>query len=155
MSFQDEELIKRIQKGLANEKFIFEMLNKTNVKTNNSVIKLILNQLALDSKKHESMLKIILSLLNPLENAIVEEGEEFHKIIEQHIKFEDEMLRTYEKLIDETEDKRIRFLLQDIINDEEKHHSLVKRIYTLVCAGNEVTNEKWWDFLFRYSRLTG
>jgi rubrerythrin len=154
MPIRAEELEEKIQKSLANEIFNFEVLNKTNLKTSNPVIKLILNQLALDSKKHENILNIILTLIHSSENAMDEENENFDWTIHQHIKYEDEMLNNYEKLVDETKDKRIRFLLQNIISDEEKHHFLAKRMYELVCKGNQITDEKWWDFLFRYSRLS-
>ena len=65
------------------------------------------------------------------------------------------MLEDFERTVDKTEDNRIRFILQDIISDEKKHHAIMKRVHELVCEGKKVQDQKWWDFLFRYSRLTG
>jgi len=117
---------------------------------------MFLYQLALDSAKHERMLKAILELLSkPSEKELIAEGEDFRKIIEKHVEIERKMLEDFEDIVDKTQDRRIRFIIQEIINDEKRHHAIIKRIYELVCKGEEVKDEKWWDFLFRYSRLRG
>jgi len=132
------------------------MLYDSANKTNNVVIQLLLHQLALDSAKHEHMLKTILNLLeHPSREQFTCKGEDFRKLIEKHVDIERKMLEDFERIVDKTEDKRVRFILQNIISDEKKHHAIVKRIYELVCESDKVRDEKWWDFLFRYSRLTG
>jgi rubrerythrin len=83
------------------------------------------------------------------------EGEEFRKAIEEHVEVERKMLESFESIVDKTDDKRVRFILQDIISDEKRHHAIMKRVHELVCESEKVKDEKWWDFLFRYSRLTG
>lgn len=145
-----------IEKRIENEKKAVEFLQDSMEKTSNPVIQLLFCQLALDSAKHEKMLKAVSQLLEPpTKEQFKCEGEEFRKTIEKHAEVEREMLEDFEKLVDKTEDKRIRFILQEIISDEKKHHAITKRMYTLVCEGEKVKDEKWWDFLFRYSRLTG
>jgi len=153
---KDQEFKTLIEKQIENEKKAASLLYDSANKTNNAVIRLLLYQLALDSAKHEHMLKTILNLLeHPSEEQFACEREGFRKVVEKHVEIEHEMLENFERIVDKTEDKRVRFILQNIINDEKKHHAVIKRVYELVCEGEKVKDEKWWDFLFRYSRLTG
>jgi rubrerythrin len=145
-----------IEEQIENEKKAVEILHDSMKKTNNTVIQLMLHQLALDSSKHEKMLRAILQLLKPSSKEQFKyEGEEFRRVIEKHVEVERKMLEDFQKIVDKTEDNRIRFILQDIISDEKKHHAIMKRVHELVCEGEKVQNQRWWDFLFRYSRLTG
>jgi rubrerythrin len=145
-----------IEERIENEREAARLLQDSVRRTNNQVIRLLLYQLALDSIKHENTLRAILQLLeSPSKEGFKSESEEFRKVVEKHVEIEREMLEGFEKFVDKTEDNRIRFLLQDMISDEKRHHSIMKRVYELVCESERVQDEKWWDFLFRYSRLIG
>jgi len=145
-----------IEERIENEREAARLLYDSVRRTNNRVIRLLLYQFALDSIKHENMLRAILQLLeSPSKEGFKSEGEEFRKVVEKHIEIEREMLEGFERFVDKTEDNRIRFLLQDMISDEKRHHAIMKRVYELVCESERVQDEKWWDFLFRYSRLIG
>ena len=145
-----------IEERIENEKEAARLLHDSARETNNRVIRLLLYQLALDSIKHENMLRAILQLLeSPSKEGFKSEGEEFRKVVEKHVEIEREMLEGFERFVDKTEDNRIRFLLQDMISDEKRHHAIMKRMHELVCESERVQDEKWWDFLFRYSRLIG
>ena len=156
MAIDKQEFMMMIEKQIVNESEAVKLLQGSMGKTSNTVIRLLLNQLALDSTKHEHLLRAVLKLLEtPSKEQFKWEGEEFRKAIEKHVEVEREMLESFEKIVDKTKDERIRFIIQDIISDEKKHHAIMKRVHELVCEGEKVKDEKWWDFLFRYSRLTG
>ncbi len=143
------------KKMIENEKKVVILLHDSMNKAKNSIIRLMFYQLALDSMKHESMLRAILELLETSSKArFKSEGEEFRKVVEKHGEVEYEMLKSFQGIVDEIEDKRVRFVLQNLISDEKKHHAIMKRMHELVCEGEKVKDEKWWDFLFRFSRLT-
>lgn len=145
-----------IDSRIAEERKVITLLHDTIRKTTNPVIRLLLSQLAFDSAKHEYMLKIVLELLKaPPETRIEAEAEDFRKVLAQHVKAEQAMIQGFEKVVDRITDKRIRFILQDIISDEKRHHAITKRIYDLAYEGEATRDEAWWDFLFRYSRLSG
>jgi len=145
-----------IEEQIENEKKVTVLLQNSVEKTSNTVIRLLLYQLALDSAKHERMLMTILQLLeSPSKEQLKCESEEFRKVLEKHVEIERKMLENFEKIVDKTEDNRIRFILQDIVSDEKKHHAIMKRVYEYACESAKIRDEKWWDFLFRYSRLTG
>lgn len=155
MAVDKRKFKKMIKEQIENEQTAAKLLSDSAKKTDNTVIQLMLQQLALDSTKHERMLKAVLHLLkSPAKEQFKRESEEFHKVIEKHVEIERKMLEDFENIVDKTEDKRIRLLIQDIISDEKKHHAIIKRVYNLVCESERVNDEKWWDFLFRYSRLT-
>ena len=148
------EFRENITLRIAEEKKANQLLHDTIGKTENVVIKLLLYQLALDSAKHELMLKTVLELLNsPSVVRSAFEDKSFRDVMVQHVSIEEEMINGFEKAVDKVKDKRIKFILQDIISDEKKHHAIVKRIYDLVCAEKVKGDEDWWDFLYRYSHL--
>ena len=153
----DKQDFKRmIEEQIENERNATGLLYSSVKKTDNMVIRLLLNQLALDSVKHEHLLKAILQLLeSPSKEHFKGESEEFRKVIEKHVEIERKMLEDFERIVDVTEDNRTRFILQNIIGDEKRHHAIIKRVHELVCETEKVRDEKWWDFLFRYSRLAG
>jgi len=156
LAVESRNFEKMIGEQIENERIAANFLHESAGKTQNVVIQLLLYQLALDSTKHEQMLKAVLELLKePSEMGLVAEGEDFRKTIEKHVEIERKMLEDFERIVDKTEDKRIRFVIQEIINDEKRHHAVIKRVYELVCESEKVKDEKWWDFLFRYSKLTG
>jgi len=156
LPIEKQEFKTMIEEQIENEKKAVRILQSSMKKTDNAVIQLMLNKLALDSTKHERMLRAILQLLRSSpEEQFSDEGAEFRSVIEEHVEIERKMLEDFERIVDKTEDNRIRFILQDIISDEKRHHAIMKRVHELICEGEKVQDQKWWDFLFRYSRLTG
>ena len=156
MPIETQDFKTMIEEQIENEKKAVRLLQSSMKKTDNAVIQLMLSKLALDSTKHEKMLRAILQLLesSPGEQFRYE-GAEFRSVIEEHVEIERKMLEDFERIVDKTEDNRIKFILQDIISDEKRHHAIMKRVHELMCEGEKVQDQKWWDFLFRYSRLTG
>ncbi len=156
MSIGKPQFKRIVEEKIENEKKAASLLYASAEKTNNPVIRLMLCQLALDSAKHEHMLTVILQLLeSPSKEQFKCEGEGFREVMKNHVSIERGMLEDFEEIIDKIDDNRIRFILQEIVSDEKKHHAIVKRMYELLCEAKKVKDEKWWDFLFRYSRLAG
>lgn len=127
-------------------------LSQTINKTKNNVIKILMQILLIDSLKHEKILQIVLSIIKTpkLESSEVSEVAQHLK---EHVEEEKTMMENFETLVDKVEDQRIRFLLENIITDEKRHHNIVERITELV-VDSETSDDAWWDFLYRYSRLT-
>lgn len=144
-----------IEEQIENERKATALLYDSAKKTGNTVIRFMFYQLAVDSVKHGHMLNTILQLLKSPSREVRSESEQFRKVLEKHVEIERKMLVDFERIVDVTEDNRLRFIIQNIIADEKRHHAIVKRIYELVCEDEKGRDEKWWDFLFRYSRLAG
>ncbi len=151
-----QDFRKIIEERIKDEQKAASFLHVSIGKTDNPVIKLMLYQLALDSAKHDHLLQAALLLLDSPSAAISKmESEEFRDAIKKHVEIEENMLDKFEEIVDLAEDKQIRFILEEIISDEKKHHAITMRIHKLVCEDKKVSDEKWWDFLYRYSKLAG
>lgn len=100
--------------------------------------KLLLAELRLDSKKHETILDEILKILEgkpqpeqQLWEARIEsyvDMQVMKKELENHIKLEDRMLRDVEEEIRETNDEALKILFTHIAEDEKKHHKNIELI---------------------------
>ena len=154
MTINELTFKKNIKTRIENEKRAVKLLSDSIKMINNRVIRLLFHQIALESIKHAEMLKTVLYIVESSSKEPKSESEEFQKTLKMHVEVERKMLRDFEKIVDMTRDKRIRFILQTIISDEKRHHTLMNRLQELVLKGNGVQDEKWWDFLYRYSRLT-
>lgn len=155
MKSVDDELRRVIEGRIEDERKVTKLLRDSMGKTDNEVLRLMFNKLALDSIKHENMLKAVLRMLEPSHEESEVPSEEFRRLLEKHAEIERRMLEATEEVADRVEDRRIRFLLQEIVSDERRHHAIMKRAYELLFEGGAVRDERWWDFLFRYSRLAG
>jgi rubrerythrin len=106
--------------------------------------------------KHEMMLKTIKRLLESNSTQVsFGKGEEIKKVLKKHMEIEQRMLREFEKMVDDIDDRSIRFLVQNIISDEKRHHSIFQRLLSLIFESEDIRDEKWWDFLYRVSLLKG
>jgi len=147
-----QELEENIKKMIKVERKTVDHLSKTINKTKNNVIKILMQMMLIDSLKHAKILEIILSILNTPKLERSEIGE-VTQHLKEHVEEEKIMMENFEDLVDKVEDQRIRFLLENIITDEKRHHNIVERIAKLV-VNSETSDDAWWDFLYRYSRLT-
>ena len=121
-------------------------------KLSNIVIKEILTGIALDSKKHSGLYKAILNLLVNIDPAITEKDYiHLEDVIRKHIEVEKQMIDESKQLLSSIKDKRINHLLQEIYEDEIKHHALMKRILKSVIKRETIFEADWWDFIWEGS----
>jgi len=59
------------------------------------------------------------------------------------------MLRRIERIAEKAEHKAVRFLLHYILSDERRHHETLKEIMEHVVNRETITEDEWWDFLYR------
>jgi hypothetical protein len=144
------------------EETIFEMIEgeeaaarhitRTIGRTRNVVVRILMRIVLTDTAKHAHMLRTILNL-KKTPKIESEEVSEVIEVLKRHVEEERVMMKNSEDLVDEVEDRRVKFLLENIVMDEKRHHSIMKRIIELV-SDSKTSDDKWWDFLYRYSRLT-
>jgi rubrerythrin len=151
ITLKHQELEESVQKMIKDERITVNHLGETIKKTKNNVIKILMQIMLIDSLKHAKVLEIILSILKTpkIESSEISEVSEHLKT---HVEEEKFMMENFENMVDKVEDQKIRFLLENIITDEKRHHNIVERIAELV-ADSETSDDEWWDFLYRYSRL--
>lgn len=117
-------------------------------RTRNRVIKLLLHGIVLDSMKHIDMLETMIDLLT---GSVVPEAErdELGKELKRHIQVEKDSLDRLEGVIGRTEDKGVRFLLQNIASDERRHHTVLDQIISTLAVGENITDMDWWDDILK------
>jgi rubrerythrin len=115
----------------------------------NSVVQEILRGIAYDSRKHAGLYTAIIDLLTGSQPAIGEdEYIRLEDILKKHIEVEGKMLLEVKQLLAVAEDSRIKHLLSEIHDDEEKHHALMKRLLDAVIKRETIFEKDVWDMLW-------
>jgi len=68
---------------------------------------------------------------------------------EKHIRLEAELIGKIGKKLPSIEDKKVKLLLNAILMDEKRHHELLKKVLEILVRGETITEEDWWDILWR------
>jgi rubrerythrin len=129
---------------------IVRIANKSIKDTKNELVKHLIQAIAIDSNKHALMLNAILARLESKTPFIEEtKRDELGKDIQTHIDLEAYAIKTYEQLIPETEDPGSKQVLEYILDDEKRHHTLLTQLYQLVIEKETLTEEDLWDLTWK------
>jgi rubrerythrin len=149
MSSKDE-LITFIQNQIEIEKQIVGSLKESLVNINNQAVKGVLGGISLDSEKHAEMYNAALKLLTEVSSALTQEHlDKQIELVEKHIQIEAEIIERLDKSIVKFQNEKVRLLLNAIMVDEKRHHSLLKEVLQILVRGETITEEDWWDFLWK------
>jgi len=145
----EEELIRFLQEQVKLEEEIVESMGRTLDMITNPVAKGVLKGISLDSLKHAEIYKAAIEVAS-VPQALTEQ--EFYRLkqdVKKHIENEERVIGRLKKAIEETRNEKVKFLLQSIVADEERHHALLSEIMDIVVRGETITEADWWDFLWR------
>jgi rubrerythrin len=119
-------------------------INAMRKRTSNAVARLLLLEMQLDSAKHEAILTEMLETLKgipPGKSLWEHELDEYignaivRREFEEHVTKENDVLAHLEKELSHTKDEGLKLLLQNITEDEKKHHrmlqTMIKNLYKL------------------------
>lgn len=97
--------------------------------------KLLLTEMKFDARKHETILQGILDVIAHNDVSLWDhriqsyvDRQMVKKELEKHVKVEQETLNLAKEQINHTDDDGIKLLLQHILEDEDRHHNLLKTI---------------------------
>ena len=144
-----DELIEKFKEGMALEKGMINSMRMTANKIRNSVIKQLLNGIALDSEKHYDMYSSLTELLSGVTALSEEERDRIDTEIRNHIEIEKKMIDFVKELIDHVDDEKIKFMLEYIASDEFRHHRTLKAIHNDVVTKETISTEEWEEFLYK------
>ena len=114
----------------------------------NIMIRELILGIGLDSKKHASMLNALIMLLTRPTPSVPEEiGADIKKSITEHIQMEAQAIETYQKLLDSIDDASEKVVIKAILNDEIKHHSLLKTINKMIVEKLSLSEKEFWDMV--------
>ncbi|MHA2247034.1 MAG: ferritin family protein [Candidatus Hodarchaeales archaeon] len=114
----------------------------------NIMIRELILSSALDSKKHANMLNALVSLLTRFTPSVPEEiSSEIKDSITEHIQMEAQTIETYQKLLDSIDDESEKVVIKAILNDEVKHHSLLRTINKMIVEKLTLSEKEFWDMV--------
>jgi len=145
------ELEKLLKDQMALEKRTAEVLSSTAQKAKNSVVRLFIDRLVLDSLKHADMLQALIDL-NAGTLVTVVDKEDMKTSLEKHVEQEKDMLNRLEKILERVEDPKAKSLLKQIAEDERRHHRILDEV-TRIVGWRGATDEQWWNTMDRYEWL--
>ena len=149
MSSKDE-LIEFLEKQIKIENQIVNSLNSSLGDIGNPAVKGVLKGISLDSVKHAEMYTSAVGLLTSVQPALAQKQlDKQRELVEKHISLEAELIEKINEKLPSIKDKKIKLLLNAILMDEKRHHELLKNVLEILVRGETITEEDWWDVLWK------
>ena len=155
MSVKDE-LIGFLKEQIKTENQIVDSLNRSLDEIGNPAVRGVLKGISLDSMKHAEMYSSAIGLLTTVQQALTQKNlDKQTELVEKHIQLEAKLIRKISKKLPSIEDKKIKLLLNAILMDEKRHHELLKKVLEILVRGETITEEDWWDILWKNAPFHG
>jgi len=149
VGFTGKELVEFFREQARLEEEIVESVNKALGAMKNPVVESVLKGMALDSSKHAAIYRAAERIVQVAPALTEDEFNELRKVVKWHIENENKVIKRLEDAVKRTENKRIRFLLQAIVADEKRHHQLLDAMMDIVVKGETITDDEWWEMLWK------
>jgi rubrerythrin len=145
-----DELVSFLKEQITIENKIVDSLNSALGKIGNPVVKGVLKGISLDSVKHAEMYDAAVKLLTSVSQALTQEIlDEQRELVEKHIHMEAELIKRIGEVIPRVENEKVKLLLNAVMMDEKRHHELLKNVLEVLVRGETITEEDWWDILWK------
>lgn len=149
MSSKDQ-LIEFLKEQVKVENKIVDALNKSLPEIENPTVKGVLKGISLDSVKHAEMYASAVRLMTTVSKALAQENLDKQKdLVEKHIQTEAELIKKIRKTLPSVKDNKVKLLLNAILEDEKRHHGLLKEVLEILVKGETITEADWWDILWK------
>ena len=127
-----------------------ESLNEVLLDIRNPAVKGTLRGVSLDSLKHAEMYGSAINLLTGVSPALTQEQlDKQRELVEKHIRIEAELIERINEVLPSLEDEKVKLLLKTVLSDERRDPELLKRVLEILVKGERITDEEWWDMLWR------
>ena len=138
------------------EEEIVESANTSVKGVPNVMVKELILGIAMDSNKHASLLNALIALNTGTTPLIPEDiTDQLKENIEKHIKLEQQAIDTYKAFWKELEDEKEKVVVKAILNDEIRHHQLLKRLHKMIVEKEALTEQDVWDWTWKDSLFHG
>jgi rubrerythrin len=133
-SMDHDKLSKMLDQQIAIEEKAIKAYEEAMEMIGNFAYRLIFEELLMDSMKHKRIFEVIKQNLalppSDWDLAMSKRiGEYISPIeLEKHIKLEEGMINTLKKQTKTVKDETIRHLLEHVLEDENRHHSVLKKL---------------------------
>jgi bacterioferritin (cytochrome b1) len=142
-------LIDFLKNQIVVEKEIVTSLDKALVDMKNPAVKGVLKGVSLDSVKHAELYSAAITLLTTTSTALNQGNlDEQKTLIQKHIEIEAALIKKLQTMIPTIENEKVVFLLKAILNDEVRHHAMLKMTLEIFIKGETITEADWWKMLW-------
>jgi rubrerythrin len=146
----EEQLLGFLKEQVKVENRIVEALNKSLPEFENPAVKGVLKGISLDSVKHAEMYASAVRLMTTVSKALKQENwDKQQALVEKHIQTEAELIRKISKTLPSVRNNKVKLLLAAILEDEKRHHGLLKEVLEILVKGETITEDDWWDVLWK------
>ena len=152
----NQERVDFYQKQVELENKIVEKATDSVKNVKNILIRELILGIAMDSKKHFSMLNALIAM-HTKSTPLIEEDltDELEKNLQEHIALEQQAIDTYQQLSKEEFGESEKIIIKAILNDELRHHSLLKKIHKMIVEKETLTEQDLWDWVWTDSLFHG
>ncbi|MCK4897117.1 MAG: ferritin-like domain-containing protein [Candidatus Heimdallarchaeota archaeon] len=147
-----EERLAFFEEQIEVEKKIVETANRIVKGVKNPLVREMIVAIALDSQKHEGMLRALSDRLTGSSPAIDETvSDEIGEAIQEHIELEAEALSQYKGYLDNLccSDDKEKIVIKAIYEDELRHHELLRWIFKTIVQKETLIEEDMWDDIWK------
>lgn len=130
-----KELLDFIQRAIKVEKEAVKLYKDTAAMIDNAAVKLIIDELGMDSGKHAKMYETIERVLKKQPYSFKDFYEEkwtdklvAKRDLQKHIKVEEHMIELVQEQIKIVKQPTIKAILEHILADEKRHHSYLMQV---------------------------
>jgi rubrerythrin len=149
MEEKNQKLLDFLKNQVVVEKQIVDSLEKAVVDMKNPAVKGVLQGVSLDSVKHAELYIAAITLLTQASTALGQgDLDAQKKLIQEHIDIESELIKKLNTMIPTIENEKVVFLLKAILNDEIRHHEMLKMTLEIIVHGETITEDDWWKLLW-------
>ncbi len=146
----DNKLTVFLKEQIKIENEIVESLEKSLGEIRNPAVKGVLKGISLDSVKHAEMYASAVGLLTKVHAALAQEQlDKQRDLVDKHIRAEAALIEKITKRMPTVENDKVKLLLSAILGDEKRHHALLKKVLEILVRGETITDEDWWDVLWK------
>jgi len=148
-SQMSDELVRFLKGMVKEEEEIVRSVELAVGDLKNFAVRSVLRGISYDSLKHAEMYRSAGELLSEPRPALDEGQLDAQRaLVARHIAMEERVIARLEEMIPGVENGKVSFILNAIIEDERRHHKVLKRVEELLVRGETVTEEDWWDAAF-------
>jgi rubrerythrin len=146
----ENELLEFLEEQIKVENKIVNSLNSALSELKNPPVKGVLKGISLDSVKHAEMYRSAVKLLTSVSPALTQEHLDKQKeLVTEHIALEAKLIERIGKKLPGIANEKVKLLLRAILQDERRHHELLKRVLEILVRGETITEEDWWEILWK------
>jgi len=144
----DDKTLDMLKEQKAFEDETVKRLSPMYNSTRNPLVRFLVHRIILDTMKHSDTYQTLIDLNT---RALIGEIERktMTKELTTHIKEENKMLKQAEKISGFIEDKNLKQILDQIVEDERQHHGILQKLFEML----EKEAEDWNRYL--YDMFTG